>query len=277
MRILLTNDDGINAPGIRALYRAVRDLGDVHVVAPAGVESCASHSVTFHRAVRAVPHSNSDLTGWAVEGRPADCVKLALSHLIPMDRGIEPHPDCPPVDLCISGMNSGANIGINVMYSGTVAAATEATFLGVPAIAVSLHIADFGRTRWDAAAEHAAAVIRDLLGHKLDPHTVLNLNVPVLDDTPDVRGLKVCPVGTSPLVDAYEVASDAPGGAGGHTFEVVSSMAFRRDEPGTDTAALFDRWITLTPLHFQRTCRPSLDRWRERCAEGRRSRGAAST
>ncbi|MBZ0171614.1 MAG: 5'/3'-nucleotidase SurE, partial [Phycisphaerales bacterium] len=139
MRILLTNDDGIRAPGLIALHDALREtltdtITDLVVVAPLTVQSATSHGVTFHeplmtRTVRA----SATVTGTAVDGRPADCTKLALTNLWPERFGEGSRPD-----LVVSGMNMGSNAGINVIYSGTVAAAIEAAFMGVPSIAVSM-------------------------------------------------------------------------------------------------------------------------------------------
>src|SRR5438552_14825426 len=140
MLILLTNDDGIHAPGIIAMYRELVSLGEVHVIAPETVQSATGHGITV-----ATPLLTNRLTventftGIAVDGRPADCVKLAIAKLLPR-----------APDLVVSGMNSGTNVGINVIYSGTVAAAIEAAFLGLPSIAVSLLLknpipVDYGR------------------------------------------------------------------------------------------------------------------------------------
>src|SRR3954467_37880 len=130
MLILLTNDDGIHAPGIVAMYRELVKLGEVHVVAPETVQSATGHGITISAPLltNRVTVENG-FTGIAVDGRPADCVKLAVAKLL---------PGAP--DLGGGGLNAGANVGINVIYSGTVAAAIEAAFLGLPSIAVSLHL-----------------------------------------------------------------------------------------------------------------------------------------
>src|SRR5258706_4424878 len=128
MKILLTNDDGIHAPGLRALRKELLKLGDVIVVAPAGEQSAVGHSVTLLTPLIVQEiNDGSEFIGWAVEGRPADCVKLALLELLP-----------DPPDVIISGLNAGSNAGINVLYSGTVAAAIEGAFYRRTAIAVSL-------------------------------------------------------------------------------------------------------------------------------------------
>src|SRR4051812_16288405 len=130
MLILLTNDDGIRAPGLVALYRELAKLGEVHVVAPETVQSATGHGITITTPLLTNRVTvEGTFTGVAVDGRPADCVKLAVSKILPR-----------PPDLVVSGMNSGANVGINVIYSGTVAAAIEAAFLGLPSIAVSLYL-----------------------------------------------------------------------------------------------------------------------------------------
>lgn len=248
MRILLTNDDGIDAPGIRALHEAVRDMGEVHIVAPAEVQSAMGHAVTFHRPVRCAQWACGRVAGYrgiAVHGRPADCVKLAISNLIEQ-----------PVDLVLSGMNAGANVGINVIYSGTVAAAMEAAFLGVPSIAVSLHIGDPGKTRWEAAAAHARRAIDRILAGPIPRHTVVNLNVPILDDGAEPVGIKVVPISTSPLVDEYESSEDPEGD---RHYRVRFSMAFRHTPADSDVEAIFAKYITVTPLHFDVTDHRQLD------------------
>ena len=246
MRILLTNDDGIAAPGLAALYHAVAGLGEIHVVAPADVQSAQSHSVTFHRRIDTRVHrvmrddgAGHLFEGIAVDGRPADCVKLAVAHLVP-----------GPIDLVISGINSGANIGINVIYSGTVAAAMEAGFMGVPAIAVSLHIGNPARTRWNDAARHTRAVVERLLRGPLRPHTVLNLNIPILDDGEPPCGVRVVPISTSPIVDSYETHHHEDGRRG---FSAASHLKFHHTPADSDVDAIFKRYITLTPLHFDLT------------------------
>ncbi len=150
MRILLTNDDGIYAPGLRALRLELQKLGTVTVVAPATEQSAAGHSVTLLNPLLVSEVFEDDgktPIGWAVEGRPADCVKLALLELLP-----------EPPDLIISGLNAGSNAGINVLYSGTVAAAMEGFVFGIPAIAFSQ--GEKGWAEIDAAAAAAGALSR---------------------------------------------------------------------------------------------------------------------
>jgi len=255
MRILLTNDDGIDAPGLGALYRAIRSLGEVHVIAPSKVQSATSHAVTFHRPVAVRPQrvtcptTGESFEGFAVAGRPADCVKIGLAHLVKQ-----------PVDLVISGMNSGANVGINTIYSGTVAAAREAAFIGTPAIAVSLHIGDRKHIQWDVAAGHARRVIDQIVAAPLARHTLLNLNIPILD-VHQPRGLKVVPVSTSPIIDTYHHTRDAEGGS---LYHAADDFSFHETPDNTDVHALYDHFITLSPLHFDLTKHEALATWIKR-------------
>jgi 5'-nucleotidase len=253
MRILLTNDDGITAPGLAALHRAVSHLGEITVVAPATGQSATSHGVTFHVPLLAKAHrctldDGSHLfEGFSVDGRPADCVKLALARLL---------PKAP--DLVISGINAGANIGINVIYSGTVAAAMEAAFMGVPSIAVSLHIGDRNRTRWDLATKHARGVIERVLEAKPERHSVLNVNIPLLDEGDEPRGTRVVPISTSPIVDAYDCADS---NCGGKLYKAADHLKFHHTPADSDVDAVFKKYITITPLHFDLTKHEHLDRW----------------
>src|SRR5919206_4116543 len=172
MRFLLTNDDGIYAPGLRSLRHELLKLGSVTVVAPATEQSAAGHSVTLLNPLLVSEVFEDDgktFIGWAVEGRPADCVKLALLELLP-----------DPPDVIISGMNAGSNAGINVLYSGTVAAAIEAAFYHFTAIAVSLEY-DKKITDFPKAARYARQVIQQILANRPAPGSLFNVNIPVLE------------------------------------------------------------------------------------------------
>src|SRR6266478_4774363 len=158
VRILLTNDDGVYAPGLRALRAELKKLGEVTVVAPATEQSAVGHSITLLTPllVQEVLDENNKPMGWAVEGRPADCVKLALLELLP-----------EPPDLVVSGLNAGSNAGINVLYSGTVAAAIEGAFFQRPSVAVSLEYRKPKPLDFRKAAEIAGSVIEQILQHPL--------------------------------------------------------------------------------------------------------------
>src|SRR3954470_17843560 len=166
MEILLTNDDGIYAPGLAAMERALERLGKVNVVAPAVEQSGVGHSITFLSPLMAKEVFDGDRRrGWAVEGSPADCVKLAVSEF------------CPKPDLLVSGINGGLNLGINVLYSGTVAGATEGAVFGLTSVAVSLEYDE--HAKFDEAAQLSVRLIEQILEQRdSDSHPLYNINIP---------------------------------------------------------------------------------------------------
>lgn len=245
MKILLTNDDGIEAAGLHATYDVIKDLGEVHVVAPSRVQSAMSHAITLHRPMAVTPYTCDKFKGFAVDGRPADCVKLALAELV------------GPVDLVISGINHGANVGINVHYSGTVGAAREAAFQGVSAIALSLHLGDKTQDHYVRAAGHARRAVDAVLKSGIDEGVLMNVNVPILDEGAEPVGMKVVPLNVSPMYDRFDQGTDA---AGNTTYHAKDSMAFTDRGEGTDVDTLYAKYITLTPLHYEQTDTASLQR-----------------
>lgn len=240
MRILLTNDDGIYAPGLRALRTELRKLGNVTVVAPATEQSAAGHSVTLLTPLlvnEVFEDDGKTFVGWAVEGRPADCVKLALLELLP-----------EPPDVIISGLNAGSNAGINVLYSGTVAAAIEGAFYRNTAIAVSL---EYDKKIYDfpTAAKYARQVIEQILARNPAQGSLFNVNIPVLERGP-VRGVKVLPQNVSP----YHEKFDRRVNPRGRTYFWTSPEFTCPDpHPDTDVTALDESYITVTPLQFDLT------------------------
>ncbi|MHC5114195.1 MAG: 5'/3'-nucleotidase SurE [Planctomycetota bacterium] len=259
MRFLLTNDDGIDAPGIEALHDALECLGECLVVAPADVQSATSHGITYSAPLMAEEVVVTDrMKGIAVDGRPADCVKLALQELWPERFGEGTQPD-----LTISGMNSGANVGINILYSGTVGAAMESAFLGVPALAVSLHIGDRSRTNYRRAAELARTAINRVLEHPLDAHGVVNINVPRTEtaDAP-MPPMRVVEMNSAPGCDAYERRVSPYGQV--YFWASGSGMEFTHTTPDSDVDALKERCITVTPLTYVLTDHARVQTWKER-------------
>lgn len=241
MRILLANDDGIYAPGIRALRKELQKLGEVIVVAPATEQSAAGHSVTLLTPLLVTEVYEDDgktFLGWAVEGRPADCVKLALLELLP-----------DPPDLVVSGLNAGSNAGINVLYSGTVAAAVEASFYHFTAIACSLEYTKNARLDWPTAAAHARRVVEQILAHNPPKGSLFNVNIPPLERGP-IQGVRVMPQNVS----VYEEKFDRRVNPRGRTY-FWTSPEFRCPEPhpDTDVSTLAEGYITVTPLQFDLT------------------------
>jgi 5'-nucleotidase len=281
MRILLTNDDGIHAPGIVALHEALMDLDgrfggplggpstEVVTVAPLTVQSATGHGVTFHRPLMVSRHEVTPrFAGQAVDARPADCVKLALANLWPERFGAGSVPD-----LLISGMNMGANCGINVLYSGTVAAALEGAFHGVPSIAVSLHLGK-GRARYDVAAARARRTIEGILKvASLRAHDCLSINIPVTESGGPMPPVRTCPMNTHGLVDKYEKRTNPAGAA--YYWPSGYGLDFKGLERGTDVDYLLRRCVTVTPLHYDLSAGTRLEEWRSKLeAELPDARGA---
>src|SRR5712692_6791505 len=175
VRILLTNDDGVYAPGLRALRLELRKLGEVTVVAPAAEQSAVGHSITLLTPllVQEVVDDEKKFVGWAVEGRPADCVKLALLELLP-----------DPPDVIVSGLNAGSNAGINVLYSGTCAAAIEGAFFRRTSIAVSQEYTKPKPLDFQRGAALARTVIEQILSHHPADGSLFNVNIPNFDQGP---------------------------------------------------------------------------------------------
>jgi 5'-nucleotidase len=242
VNILLTNDDGILAPGLAAMYRELLELGQVSVAAPDSAQSASAHAITINAPLTASwVHVQNEFHGWSIAGRPADCVKLAVSRLI------QPQPD-----LVVSGINDGANVSINVLYSGTVAAAAEGALLGLPAVAVSLEHG--GELDFDRAARIARGIIEHLLEGHLPAGKLINVNVPSL--TPGrPKGIRIVPQAIQIMDDNY-VEQDGPFGA--KQFWLRGSFKDLGLDAETDLYALRDGYVTVTPLHVDLTERPRL-------------------
>src|SRR6185437_11893598 len=237
MLILLTNDDGIRAPGLVAIYRELTALGEVHVVAPETVQSATGHGITLSTPLLTSRVTVEDaFTGTAVDGRPADCVKLAVAKILPRQP-----------DLVISGINSGANVGINVIYSGTVAAAIEAAFLGLPAIAVSLYLRNEIPLDYPRTAGLGMSVIRQILDAGLRGGQVVSVNIPPLRKGESPTGVRVVRQCTNAWLDTYEQRNDPRGRA---YFWNSTVFSLGNTDQDTDVAALRDGYITVTPLQF---------------------------
>jgi 5'-nucleotidase len=239
MRILLTNDDGIYAPGLRALRKELQKIGVVTVVAPAVEQSATGHSVTLlHPLVVAeIFDEANEFIGWAVEGRPADCVKLALMELLK-----------DPPDVIVSGMNHGSNAGINVLYSGTVAAAVEGAFFRVTAFAVSLASRKAKPAEFAGAAGPAVKVIQQILATQPASGRLYNINLP--DPDLKIQGVKVRAQNVAVYTEKFQRREDPRGRT---YFWMGNDYACPEPHPNTDEEALREGYITVTPLHFDLT------------------------
>jgi len=237
LQILLTNDDGIYAPGLAALEQELRTLGDVCVVAPATEQSGVGHSITFlNPLICKEVYDDDRLRGWAVEGSPADCVKIGIFEFCPR------RPN-----LVVSGMNGGLNAGINVLYSGTVAAAIEGAFFGITSIAVSLEFDE--HSHFDKAAKLAVKLIRQILEQKDDQPQLYNLNIPtVAVDNP--RGVRVVPMGVARYGEEFIKRKDPKG----RTYYWASNdPPPKPTSEASDLTALNEGFVTLTPLQYDMT------------------------
>ena len=238
MNILLTNDDGIYARGLYSLYEVLKDEHEVFVVAPDSECSAVGHAITLANPlrVRSVKRKGS-VFGWALNGTPADCVKLAVHDLIKK-----------PIDLVISGINHGANIGINVLYSGTVSAAAEAAILGIKSAAVSLDT--YRAPDFCFAANFAKRLIAWLNEVDLSSGVTINVNVPALP--PDqILGVRATRQGTSGFVEQFDKRVDPRGNI--YYWQTNSETSAIHKDDDIDSIALKQGFITITPIHFDLT------------------------
>ncbi|MCL4304636.1 5'/3'-nucleotidase SurE [bacterium] len=236
MIILISNDDGIQSGGLHALVRAVADLGQVWVVAPDREQSAVGHSITISEPIRYV---DFELEGafrtFAVNGSPADCVKLALSELL---------PESPA--LVLSGINRGENTGISVIYSGTVSAATEGAINGIPAAAISVD--SFTPTDYQASATIAKRTAELILSKGLPEGTLLNVNVPALPLN-EIMGTRVVRQGKGRFKETFLKRNDQRG----RIYYWMDGHKLPLQETDTDGIAIAQGYVAITPIHFDLT------------------------
>ena len=250
LRILVTNDDGIHAPGIFALKRALDEAGHkVTVCAPDRPRSASGHSITLHKPLRLHEIALPDGTiGYGASGTPADCVTLGVLDVL--DNA---------VDLVVSGINHGPNLGWDVTYSGTVSAAMEAIIIGVPAFALS--VASYAKeVHWDPAAHFAVKLAAQLAQHRLPPATLLNVNVPDLPES-EIRGVRVTTQGDRQYVDRLEKRHDP---LGRPYYWLGGKIHDKEAAEGTDVKAVGEGYISVTPIHLDLTAHaflPDLRSW----------------
>lgn len=249
MRILVSNDDGIFAPGIKALAESLAQHHQVYVVAPDRERSAAGHALTLHKPLRAEEVSlfQGVMGSWEVNGTPSDCVKLAFGALL-----------AEPPDLVVSGINRGPNLGTDVIYSGTVSAALEGAILGSPAVAFSL--ASFDDLHYQTAATFALQAADKLASQHMPSRTLLNINIPSVP-LPDVKGVRVTKLGIRKYNDVFEPRVDMRG----KTYYWLAGEPDEQEEhPDTDVMAIRSHCISITPIHIDLTLYPLLDeveRW----------------
>ncbi|MCX6163796.1 MAG: 5'/3'-nucleotidase SurE [Ignavibacteriae bacterium] len=234
--ILISNDDGIGADGIKALAKEIRKFANVIVAAPHTQQSAVGHSITMSSPIRVKEELIfKDFYGYAIEGTPADSVKLAV-HTLLKDKKI---------DLLISGINQGANTAINTIYSGTVSAATEGTILGIPSIAISL--TSYTYNDFSFAAKFASKIAKVIIKKGLPKGTLLNINVPAIKK---IKGVKITKQGKSSWDDTYEIRID-PGNR--KYYWLTGSMLKIDKTTEYDVKAVDEGYISVTPIHYDLT------------------------
>ena len=240
-RILVSNDDGVHAPGIMALAAARSDMGDVTVVAPDRQRSASSHSLTMDVPLRASTVKDGV---FAVDGTPTDCVLLAIKILLE-----------EPPDLVVSGINRGPNMGDDVTYSGTVAAAMEATLLGIPSIAVSLCRCESGEYNYEPAAAASRELALLVLERGLPEGTLLNVNVPNIP-ADEIRGVEIARQGKQVYEEAVVEKTDPRGRS---YYWIGGQLTTWTPGEHTDFAAVSDGYIAVTPIHMDLTDYRTMD------------------
>jgi len=242
MHLLVSNDDGVDAPGIAFLADALAELGRVTVVAPDRDRSGASNSLTLDQPIRVLPLGNGR---YRVAGTPTDCVHLALLGLL----------DSEP-DIVVSGINNSSNLGDDVIYSGTVAAAMEGRYLGHPAVAVSLASRDHNPMHFPTAARAAVAIVRRLISDPLPADTILNVNVPDVA-WEEVAGFEVTRLGHRHRAEACIRQNDPRG----RPIWWIGPAGPAEDAgPGTDFDAIRRRCISITPIQVDLTRYSALEK-----------------
>lgn len=242
-KILITNDDGIYAPGIKSLWKAMKEIGQVEVIAPENEQSAVGHAITISDPLRVHKiHRSDGFTGFAVGGTPADCVKIGIRSLL---------KESP--DIIVSGINLGENTGTNIIYSGTVSAATEGTMLGIPSVAFSLDATkdpDFS-----PAESIAIKIVEKVLKNGLPQKTLLNVNIPAVPASA-IKGFKITSQGNVIFKDIFERREDPKG-------KIYYWMTGNKIDPDQDIEkdhrAVQEGYVSITPIHYRLTNHEFMD------------------
>ncbi len=240
MYILVTNDDGVWAPGVQTLAKKMTEVGDVVLVAPSEEKSAIGHGITIRDPIRVDEIQLEGLNKvWGVNGTPADCVKLGMQEL--MEHGC---------GLVISGINHGPNLGTDVLYSGTVSAAVEGVILGVPSIAVSL--ASWEYRDFSVAAEITVSLVKKMLseGKVIPPGTILNINIPPVERE-KIKGIRITGLGPREYENRFEKRLDPRGKP--YYWSIGKLLPSQGDSPDLDTLAVESNYVSVTPLQFDLT------------------------
>jgi 5'-nucleotidase len=236
-KILVTNDDGIFSPGILALYNAMKEIGDSYVVAPDSEQSAVGHAITISDPLRVKEvERNGAKFGWAVNGTPADCVKLAVKAILDFDP-----------DLVVSGINHGPNTAINAIYSGTVSAATEGTFMGIPSIAFS--VTSFKKIDLTFPANLAKLIALKVLDKGLPEGTLLNVNIPAVPKD-EIAGFRITSQGKGRYEEFFEKRVDPMQRT---YYWLGGKKLFLDTDEDIDEVAIQNQYVSITPLQYDLT------------------------
>ena len=237
MTILLVNDDGIFAPGINKLYETIKDLGDITVVAPDGERSAVSHALTLDIPLPVREVDTGVLKGTAVMGTPADCVKLALTEILPKKP-----------NLVLSGINLGCNTGLNVIYSGTVGGAAEAVFNGIPAVALSLDT--YTDPNWEPILPFIHDLVKTVMDKGIPDGVLLNVNMPNVEKKNDIKDVMITEQGMAHWQEKFHKRIDPKG----RTYYWMTGKKREKKEAETiDDTAIKNNYISVTPVQFDLT------------------------
>ncbi len=238
VKILLTNDDGINAGGIRALVKELSTLGDLYVVAPDQERSGTGHSITVFEPISTRRlEIEGVIAAWLVRGTPVDCVKLAIGKLLK-----------EKMDLVVSGINHGPNLGTDVLYSGTVSAAAEGVIMGVPSIAVSLNSYQ-DNMEFDFPARFTRNFVKTIMRHGIDRKTMVNINIPPLAPK-EIKGIRITRLGVRNYDNLFEERQDPRGNT---YYWLGGGVRKEEQEKDSDVLAVEENYISITPLHLDLT------------------------
>ena len=237
MKILISNDDGISSPGLNALAIELRKLGDVTIVAPVTEQSAVGHAITMKYPLRITDfYKNGDFFGYAVDGTPADCIKIGIRNIM--------HE---PPDIVVSGINLGSNTAINIIYSGTVSAAREAAIMDVPSIAVS--VTSHEAKDFSFAAKFSSRLAQMVAKNKMPAGTLLNVNIPDLPED-QIAGVLLTQQGKSKWDDVYEERKDP---YGQKYYWLTGNLVQHDTTLETDQFAIRKNYVSVTPIHFDLT------------------------
>ncbi|MGF7057050.1 5'/3'-nucleotidase SurE [Brassicibacter mesophilus] len=239
MNILITNDDGINAIGIRRLAEKLKILGNITVIAPDRERSATGHAITMHQPLRVekIDTYSDGVFAWSISGTPSDCIKIGIESIL---------SDKP--DIIVSGINNGPNLGTDVIYSGTVSAAIEGAIHGIPSIALSV-AGRKGEINYDAAVKYSSELVKLTIKHCKDKNLILNINVPSISEE-SIKGIRLTELGIRKYSNTFIKREDP---LGKNYYWLAGNLIEIQNNDQSDVKAIENGFISITPLHYDLT------------------------